>query len=352
MHATATHHPWQQVTVDFMGPLPRSKRGNTWLLNMQDRFSKWVELRPLRRATAPAVTQAIAEDVILRHGCPESVISDNGTQFKSTHLAKLLQNFNIEHRLTPAYTPQCNPVERTYRTVKTMLAQYVERNHKTWDEKLHELRFAYNTARHDATGYTPAYLNHGRELLSPANSQNARRGPAPPPDTTRRHLEEAYEFVRMNLARAFQSKSNAFNAKLAPRFKGPLEVRRVVSPVIVDLRDGSGRWYRHVHVKDLKPAPPTPQPGTETNMSSDAEGEHDPDDSDNNNNTDDSDEIESNDRDDRRLAVISRHGALEKDQSTNIQASNISDYNEALVNAVYSRPALYDHRIPIKIGQV
>ncbi|KYN27980.1 hypothetical protein ALC57_02616 [Trachymyrmex cornetzi] len=39
---------------------------------------------------------------------------------------------------------------------------------------------------------------------------------------------------------------------------------------------------------------------------------------------------------------------VEEDQSTNIQASNLSDYNEALVNAVYSRPALYDYRIPIK----
>ncbi|KYM95847.1 hypothetical protein ALC62_13498 [Cyphomyrmex costatus] len=49
--------------------------------------------------------------------------------------------------------------------------------------------------------------------------------------------------------------------------------------------------------------------------------------------------------DDNNVASI-----IEKDQSTNIQTSNnnISDYNEALVNAVYSRPALYDHRIPIK----
>lgn len=45
-----------------------------------------------------------------------------------------------------------------------------------------------------------------------------------------------------------------FNAKLAPKFIGPLEVRRIISPVIVDLRDARGKWYRHVHVKDLKPA--------------------------------------------------------------------------------------------------
>ncbi|XP_018403330.1 PREDICTED: uncharacterized protein K02A2.6-like [Cyphomyrmex costatus] len=251
---------------------------------MQDRFSKWVELRPLRRATATAVTQALAEDVILRHGCPEIVISDNGTQFRSAQLERFLTSHAIRHTYTPAHTPQCNPVERTNRSIKTMIAQYVDRNHRNWDERIPEFRFAYNSAHHDATGYTPAYVNLGRELLSPANAANSRQGPAPPPDVTRRHLEEAYELVKINLAQAFQrqqkyydlrrrawkpkigekvykkeyplsKKSAAFNAKLAPKFKGPLEVRRVISPVIFDLRDRSGRWHRHVHISDLKPAP-------------------------------------------------------------------------------------------------
>ncbi|KYN17434.1 hypothetical protein ALC57_10276 [Trachymyrmex cornetzi] len=166
-----------------------------------------------------------------------------------------------------------------------MIAQYVDRNHKNWDEHLPELQFAFNTARHDATGYTPAYLNLGRELLSPVNANNVRQGAAPSPDTTRRHLEEAYELVRINLAQAFQrqqkyydlrrrlwkpkigdkiykreyplsNKNATFNAKLAPKFKGPLEIKRVVSPVVVDLRDRNDRWHRHVHIKDLKPDPP------------------------------------------------------------------------------------------------
>ncbi|XP_071653252.1 uncharacterized protein [Temnothorax longispinosus] len=47
--------------------------------------------------------------------------------------------------------------------------------------------------------------------------------------------------------------------------------------------------------------------------------------------------------DDNNVATI-----IEKDQSTSIQTTNTSEYNEALVNAVYSRPALYDHRIPLK----
>ncbi|EFN72177.1 Uncharacterized protein F44E2.2, partial [Camponotus floridanus] len=119
--------------------------------------------------------------------------------------------------------------------------------------------FAYNTALHDATGYTPAYLLHGRELTSPVDMDTAPT-PGITPDAARKNLEEAYELVRINLAQAFQrqekyynlrrrrwkpalgewvwkkehplsKKADAFNAKLAPKYSGPYEVKNIVSPV-------------------------------------------------------------------------------------------------------------------------
>jgi len=172
-----------------------------------------------------------------------------------------------------------------------MIAQYVGRNHRSWDKHIPELQFAYNSARHEATRYWPAYLNLGREVVSPANQIAARLVPQPPPDTTRRHLEETFKLVRISMARAFQhqqrhydfcrrpwkpkigewvwkreyplsNKANAHNAKLAPKFRGPLDVR--VMSLIVDLRNKSGWWYRHIHVRDLKSAPNTDTPADES----------------------------------------------------------------------------------------
>jgi len=280
LHATNVSRPWEQATIDLVGPLPRSKKGHTWLLSIQDRFTKWAEFVPLRRATAEAVTKAITEDLVLRHGKPEAILTDNGTQLRSKLLEDRLAALNIRHINAPVYAPHCNPVERTNRTIKTMIGQYVEEDHRTWDEKLPALQFAYNTATHDTTGYTPAYLLHGRELTPPTEVD------APPtvrtaPDAVQKNLEEAYELVRINLAQAFQrqekyynlrrrkwkpalgewvwkkehplsKKADAFNAKLAPKYSGPYEVRNIVSPVIVDLRSKRGKWYRHVHVQHLK----------------------------------------------------------------------------------------------------
>lgn len=51
---------------------------------------------------------------------------------------------------------------------------------------------------------------------------------------------------------SLSNKAVAFNAKLAPKFRGPLEVRRIISPI--DLRNKSGWWTRHIHIQDMKPA--------------------------------------------------------------------------------------------------
>lgn len=45
-----------------------------------------------------------------------------------------------------------------------------------------------------------------------------------------------------------------FNAKLASKYSGPYEIRRIISPMIVDLRSKHGKLLRHVHIQDLKTA--------------------------------------------------------------------------------------------------
>jgi hypothetical protein len=55
---------WESVSTDRVGPLPRSSRDNGDVVVMQDRSTKWVQYRAVRKATARAVTQALYEEVI------------------------------------------------------------------------------------------------------------------------------------------------------------------------------------------------------------------------------------------------------------------------------------------------
>ena len=169
MQVTTVTQPWEMVSVELMGPKPRSDRGNTWLLVMQDRYTKWVELRALSKATGAAVAWALKEQVILSFGTPREVVSENGRQFIGKEFSQLLENYKVEHRRTPPYTPQCNSMERTNKVLKTAINQYREKSQKKWDLHLPELTFAYNTAISESTDYTPAYLNFGRELIPPGS---------------------------------------------------------------------------------------------------------------------------------------------------------------------------------------
>lgn len=58
--------PWSTVCADFVGPLPRSKHGNTTVLVFIDKFSKWVEIVPLRKATAESLNKAFRERILAR----------------------------------------------------------------------------------------------------------------------------------------------------------------------------------------------------------------------------------------------------------------------------------------------
>lgn len=31
-----------------------------------------------------------------------------------------------------------------------------------------------------------------------------------------------------------------------------MTIRRIISPVIVDLKDDRGKWHRHIHIRELK----------------------------------------------------------------------------------------------------
>lgn len=132
-----------------------------------------------------------------------------------------LSSFGIKHRTSSVYAPHCNPVERANRTIKTMVAQYVGDQHRDWDQRIDALQFAI-TARHEATGYSPAFLVHGREL-APSHPVDRRPAQDPiTPETHRQGLEGAYEVTRIHLARTFQTRTplQSPTTRLAPMSGG------------------------------------------------------------------------------------------------------------------------------------
>ena len=71
------------IHVDYLGPLPLTRSGNQHVIIFVDRFAKWVEARAVPDNTAVTTAKAFYDLIITRHGFPETLLSDRGTNFLS-----------------------------------------------------------------------------------------------------------------------------------------------------------------------------------------------------------------------------------------------------------------------------
>ena len=68
--------------MDIIGPLPISNEYR-YCLTMIDRFSPWPEAVPLRDIETLSVCRAFIDQWISRYGAPETLTTDQGSQFEA-----------------------------------------------------------------------------------------------------------------------------------------------------------------------------------------------------------------------------------------------------------------------------
>ena len=95
-----------QWRLDVVGPLPRALpqiRTIRFLLIATDYFTKWIEAVPLSEVTRQQIVKFHWQNIVCRFGLPPTIISDNGTNFASKHVANFCFKCKITHRFsTPA----------------------------------------------------------------------------------------------------------------------------------------------------------------------------------------------------------------------------------------------------------
>jgi transposase InsO family protein len=127
---------------------------------------------PMKDQTADSVHNAFREKIILTHGVPEEVLTDQGKNFLSKTMDDFYSQLGVKRKKTTAYRPCCDGlVERFNRTLVDMMASYLSTSTNKWDDYLSHATFAYNTSVHASTGYTPHYLMFGRDAMEPGDVQ-------------------------------------------------------------------------------------------------------------------------------------------------------------------------------------
>lgn len=282
------NQPWQSISLDFVGPLVRSKSGNSHILVVTDYFSKYVVTHPCRSANAKTLTRFLENNVFLVYGAPQTLTCDNGTPMRSGDFRALCDKYKVNIFFTAAYYPRADHTERVNRVIKTMLKTYVDQgNHRTWEDNLPAISCAIRTSRHETTGYTPYFINFGREHK--LFGQDFTEG-IPTVDTelqqivtkriqgfkdmflkvserilkSRDKSQHLYNlrrrpvsyFVGQRVWKKNKSLSNAanyFSAKLAPEFVGPFIIHKRTGTCTYELKDSNGVSKGVWHVQDLKP---------------------------------------------------------------------------------------------------
>ncbi|GJT43044.1 putative nucleotidyltransferase, ribonuclease H [Tanacetum coccineum] len=157
--------------LDFMGPFSNSK-GNKYILVAVDYVSKWVEAQALPTNDAHIVIRFLRR-LFTRFRVPKALISDRGTHFCNSQLEKVLQKYEVTHKLSTAYHPQTNKhTEVTNRAIKCILERSVGYNPKNWSKKLDDALWAFRTAYKTPTGCTPFRLVYGKGCHLPVDIEH------------------------------------------------------------------------------------------------------------------------------------------------------------------------------------
>ena len=159
---------WHTISVDIMGPFPTSVGNLKFIIVAIDHLTKWVKAQAITDTGASNAARFILNRVMLRHGSPQFILSDNGTSFTAKVIPRLNELMGVRGVLSTPYHPETNGmVERVNGTLVSILRKIAAAKPSSWSAVLPAAVFAYNIAQHSATGASPFQLLFGRHPALP-----------------------------------------------------------------------------------------------------------------------------------------------------------------------------------------
>ncbi|KAK3084264.1 hypothetical protein FSP39_010811 [Pinctada imbricata] len=163
----AFEEPFSRVLVDCVGPLPRTRSGNQYLLTIMCTSTRFPEAIPLRNIKAKTIVKALTKFFSFV-GAPKAIQSDQGSNFMSGLFQQVMHELGIRQYKSSAYHPESQgALERFHQTLKTMMKTYCHQYGKDWDEGVHLVLFAAREAVQESLGFSPFELVFGHTVRGP-----------------------------------------------------------------------------------------------------------------------------------------------------------------------------------------
>ena len=210
--------PWQQMGIDFIGPLPVTKTGMDGVAMMVCRFTKMKHPVPIKMTlTAPQAVMLVVKNVVRLHGVPEVIVSDRDPRFTAGFWKEFWSCWETKLGMSTAYHPQTDgQSERENRTLVEAVRSFVRDDQKDWDEQLPLLELALNSAKQSSTGESPFMMMYGREAVLPVDVQL--RTPIstaanPAVGELQQRMKKVWEKATKSIERAQQRQQKSVNKK-------------------------------------------------------------------------------------------------------------------------------------------
>ena len=149
--------------------MPTVQIGASTMIVATDYFTKWIVAEALSYTKEVDVERFIWKNIICRFGCPQSIVTDNGTQFVGRQITTFFAKYGIKHHLsTPRYPQGNGQAEVSNKIVLNCLKKRLEGVEGKWVDELPGVLWAYRTTKRRSTGETPFSLDYWTEaIISP-----------------------------------------------------------------------------------------------------------------------------------------------------------------------------------------
>jgi hypothetical protein len=162
---------WENITMDFVMGLPRTRRNHDAIWVIVDRLTKSAHFLPMRKGQSlESLTELYIQEIVRLHGVPISIISDRDPRFTSRLWRQLQSALGTKLKFSTAFHPQTDgQSERTIQTLEDMLRACMLDWKGEWDTHVVLAEFAYNNSYHASIGMAPFEALYGRPCRSPVH---------------------------------------------------------------------------------------------------------------------------------------------------------------------------------------
>jgi hypothetical protein len=173
LHTIPPSCPFAMWGLDVVGPFRTAPGGYKHILVDVEKFTKWIEVRPVAKVTSEEAINFI-RDIKHRFGVPNGIITDLGKAFTGSVFWDFYQDNLIDVYYSSVAHPWCNgQVERANGMVLQALkdriyddaSNYVTR----WLAELPHVIWGLRTQVSSATGFSPFFLAYGSEAILPTD---------------------------------------------------------------------------------------------------------------------------------------------------------------------------------------